>query len=55
MNTYFGHLEEALTDHQGTVPPANIYNYDETNITHNPAAKIVGLLVVVGYAEDVDM
>ena len=41
INTYFDHLDEALKDHQGTIFPANIYNYNETNITDNPGAKKV--------------
>jgi len=37
VNQYFDELQESLTD----VPPENIYNYDETNITDDPGAKTV--------------
>ena len=37
INNYFDNLEEWIKD----VPPENIFNYVETNITDNPGAKLV--------------
>ena len=37
INNYFDNLEEWIKD----IPPENIYNYDETNITDDPGAKLV--------------
>ena len=37
VTEYFGELKEALSD----IPPQNIINYDETNITDDPGAKRV--------------
>ena len=37
INSYFDNLEQCLND----VPPSNIYNYDETNISDDPGAKLV--------------
>ena len=37
INNYFHNLEEWIKD----IPPENIYNYDETNITDDPGAKLV--------------
>ena len=37
MNSYFDNLEEWLKD----VPPSNIYNDDETNLSDDPGAKLV--------------
>lgn len=40
VNTYFSNLEKTLTDEDGRqIPPANIYNYDETNVSDNPGVK----------------
>ena len=37
INSYFDNLEQCLND----VPPSNVYNYDETNISDDPGAKLV--------------
>lgn len=37
INKYFDHLQEELRD----VPPGNIFNYDETNISDDPGRKKV--------------
>ena len=37
VNTYFEHLEEELRG----IPPSNIFNYDETNVTDDPGATEV--------------
>ena len=37
LNKYFDNLYLELKD----IPPENIYNYDETNITDNPGSKSV--------------
>ena len=37
INKYFHHLENSLED----IPTINIFNYDETNITDNPGAKLL--------------
>ncbi|XP_065653068.1 uncharacterized protein LOC136080380 [Hydra vulgaris] len=37
LNRYFNNLYQELKD----IPPENIYNYDETNITDNPGSKAV--------------
>ena len=37
INNYFDNLEEWIKD----IPPENIFNYDETNITDDPGAKLV--------------
>ena len=37
INKYFDHLENSLED----IPTINIFNYDETNITDDPGAKLV--------------
>ena len=37
INKYFDHLENSIKD----IPASNIFNYDETNITDNPGAKLV--------------
>ena len=37
INEYFENLEAELAD----IPPENIYNYDETNITDDPGSKTV--------------
>ena len=37
VNAYFDHLEEELRG----IPPDNIFNYDETNLTDDPGAKEV--------------
>lgn len=37
VNEYFNHLEETLTN----IPPENIVNYDETNLSDNPGQKNV--------------
>ena len=37
INHYFDNLKELIKD----IPPENIFNYDETNITNNPGAKLV--------------
>jgi len=37
INKYFDHLEESIKD----LPPSNIFNYDETNVTDDPGAKVV--------------
>ena len=34
VNTYFDHLEEELRG----IPPSNIFNYDETNVTDDPGS-----------------
>ena len=37
MKTLFGHLEESLKD----VDLSDLFNYDETNLTDDPACKTV--------------
>ena len=37
ISSYFDDLEQWLKD----VPPSNIYNYDETNTSDDPGAKLV--------------
>ena len=37
INKYFDHLENSVND----IPTTNIFNYDKTNITDHPGAKIV--------------
>ena len=37
INKYFDHLENSLED----IPTINVFNYDETNITDDPGAKLV--------------
>ena len=37
INNYFDNLEEWIKD----IPPETIFNYDETNITDDPGAKLV--------------
>ena len=37
INKYFDHLENSLE----VIPTINIFNYDETNITDDPGAKLV--------------
>lgn len=35
INSYFDHLSEAVAN----IPPENIFNYDETNVTDDPGCK----------------
>ena len=37
INSYFDNLEEWIKD----IPPENILNYDETNITDDPGVKLL--------------
>lgn len=40
MQQYFDNLKETLTNEDGTmVPPENVFNYDETNLTDDPGVK----------------
>ena len=36
INKYFNHLESSIKD----IPATNIFNYNETNITDDPGAKL---------------
>ena len=36
INNYFDRLEETLNN----IPPPNIFNYDETNVTDNKCSEI---------------
>ena len=37
ISTYFDNLEQSLNE----IPPENIFNYDETNVTNDPGSKTV--------------
>ena len=37
INTYFDELEKTIDG----VPPSNLYNYDETNVSDDPGSKTV--------------
>lgn len=40
VSNYFDNLEKSLMNPDGTVvPPCNIFNYDETNLSDNPGSK----------------
>lgn len=40
MQQYFDNLKETLTNEDGTmVPPENVFNYDETNLSDDPGVK----------------
>ena len=41
INSYFDNLQETLQEMEVPIPPENIFNYDETNISNNPASKKV--------------
>ena len=41
INNYFDCLEEALNN----IPPSNIFNYDETNVTDDPGAQMVNSFI----------
>ena len=37
ISVYFDNLEQSLNE----IPPENIFNYDETNVTDDPGSKMV--------------
>ena len=41
INNYFDHLEET----RNNIPPSNIFNYDETNVTDDPGAQTVNSFI----------
>jgi hypothetical protein len=49
VNNFFDRVEKELEG----VPPENIWNYDETNLTDDPGAKIVIFKRGVKYAEQI--
>ena len=41
LNNYFDRLEETLNN----IPPSNIFNYDETNVTDDPGVHTVNSFI----------
>ena len=41
INNYFDCLEETLNN----IPPSNIFNYEETNVTDDPGAEMVNSFI----------
>ena len=41
INNYFDRLEETLNN----IPPSNIFNYDETNVTDDPGVQTVNSFI----------
>ena len=43
LNSYFDRPKETLND----IPPSNIFNYDETNVTDDPGAQTVNSFIFI--------
>ena len=46
VSAYFNNLEQTLKDGE-EIPPSNLFNYDETNLSDNPGVKNVSLSVAL--------
>ena len=43
LNSYFDRLKETLNE----IPPPNVFNYDETNVTDDPGAQMVNSFIFI--------